>query len=346
MKAVFFLVTICLLTGLAQAAPDNRPTAPGLKAYPPELINWLKAWEQQVNRLSYRVDSTERHIREQTLLAAFQHTDTLSIPDLRQPLAVYRHTLPRVTVSTWITGLANSFWEDAFLFRVHPVGDGRQLRTLGRSRQKVQLQLPVQVNLSGILHDSQQPHHLRDEWYMVLEATNQKGIYQDFQIRSIQRIDKPVEVPNLTIGRLVDYEQQLEQNLIRILADPTRQGEALLKLQQLIPSDSVRVLTSQKSDALLLGDLLTLKLPVTTVARCRVVSFDISYCDNFFQQPDQSFVGQLTVLEGVSPAMSDATLFRHRRNDIIPVTASQVDWGEPVVTLSNVVISWENQQLP
>lgn len=327
---VWVLVYGWISLATAWAAP-HKPA--GVVIIDAAVANWLKTWENRVNRLSDRVDSTETTSRQQAALTVFFVADTVRIPDLRQPAVIYQHVVPAVSARTWIGGFSNLFWEDVFQFRIDPT----RSRVVEKKRNRVQLEVTVWVELSGIRNEGRQPHHLRDEWVLTVDATVAKKTYQDLAIRSIRRKGGPVELPGLTIAKVAGYHDQLQHWFVRFLADSTHRTEARQQLKQLMRSDTILVTTDGKVDTLTLDQLLTFRLNPAAVAHFQVQSFDMEYCDEFLQNPDKVLVGQLITLEGVTVSTENQQLYRRRRTDAVPFPQSQPG---PWAQASNVTVNW------
>jgi len=342
MKNLF--LTLIWLSGLTLLPFSAAFAKSGEPPVHPELTHWFDQWVAQVNHLSGRADSLKTEVQQQAAIQTFFVSDDVQIPDLNQPIDLYAANPLRTTVRQWVTKLADTYWQDAFQFHINSELTAEQVRIMGEEDQKTILKVTVPVSIQGIFRASRQSHRLSDEWVFELEATLDQQTYSAVRIRSVRRSGKPLNMPGLTNDKVVGYHDQLLQGLVSLLGDTTNQARDLAQLRQLLPADSVTVVTSQRSDKLTLNQLAALRLPVQQVAQCRIQSFNMSYCDDFFRNPDGSYVGQLTALEEVSIVRNNLQWYRHQRTDVIPVSHQQVQENKPLVTLSRVVVTWDTPQ--
>ena len=335
-----FLFLICL----GWLGPWSVGTASGQPAVHPELTRWFDQWAVQVNHLSGRTDSVKTGVQQQAALQAFLVADTVTMPDITEPAELYAVHPVRTTVQEWTKKLAATFWEDVFQFHLNSELQPEQVRVMGEDQQKTLLEVTISVSLQGIFRANRQPHRLSDEWVFELEATPEQQAYSHVRIRGIRRSGKPIVLPGLTNDKVVDYHDQLRQGLVSLLTDSTRRTSDLAQLRSLLPTDSVTVVRGQRADKLTLNQLASLRLPTQQVAQCRIESFDVAYCDDFFRNADGSYVGQQTALEGVSVVMNNLRWYRKQRTDVIPISHQQAQENKPLVTLSQVVVTWEAAQ--
>ncbi|RRB00101.1 hypothetical protein [Larkinella rosea] len=332
MKKTLILILLGIWISLATGwATPQKPS--GIVLMDSAVTNFLKRWENRVNRLSNRVDSAEINNRRQAALTGFFIADTVQIPDLRQPAVIYRHTIPQVSARNWVGGFSNLFWEDVFQFKINP----SRMQVVAKKRNRVQLEVTVFVELTGIRNEGRQPHHLRDAWVLTLEAKAMKSAYRDLAIRSIRRLGGPVELPGLTLAKVADYHDRLQHWFVRFLADSSQRTEARWHLKELMRSDTVLVRIDEKTDTLTLDQLLQLKLRTESVARFQVQSFDMEYCDEFLRNPDNVLVGQLILLEGITVSADNQQLYQRRRTDAVPFPSHHSGrWAQ----VSNVTVNW------
>lgn len=330
---LLFFITYGALGGRPLVEPDTtRLSATSTQ----EVAHWLADFQQAINQLSGQADSSLAKSQQEAFIHHFFVADTVHLPSL------LRAGLAANPGYIWLTRLKTTFWEGNFQFAI----DQRltSVQALSSNRRSVQLRVLIPITLFGIYVANRKPVQYNGQWLMTIRTDTHKGKLTNFRIQSVQATKWGDEPSGLTLNMVARYHQQLEATLLQILGAGPNQTEALSRIRQLIPQDTILLRTDHRVDTLLISQLpASGHQPLTGLNLYRVASFDLHFCTDFLRTADGQYTGRLTVLEGITASLATPQLYKSQRTDVVPIDPEIAQNSSYRATLSNVILTNEPQ---
>ncbi|SOD99728.1 hypothetical protein [Spirosoma fluviale] len=334
MKFIIHVLLLLITYGAFGGQPIARPDTTRLPATTTqEISRWLADFQQTINQLSGQADTSLARDQQASLLDRFFVADTVHLPGL------LRIGLPVNRAADWLTRMKAAFWERNFRFDIDQ--RTRSIQVVSSNRHSVQLQVLVPVTLFGIYIASRKPVQYRGQWRMTLRVDKHKDKLTNFRIQSVEAKKWGDEPSGLTLDMVSHYHQQLEASLLQVLGGGPNQTEALSRIRQLIPQDTLLLRTDHRTDTLVISQLGASVQQRSGWNLYRIASFDLHFCTDFLRTADGHYTGRLTVLEGVTASLATPQLYKSQRTDVVPVDPEIAQNSSYRATLSNVVLTNE-----
>ncbi|MDR6197258.1 hypothetical protein [Siphonobacter sp. SORGH_AS_0500] len=302
MKSTLTLLILSMLTmPLVWAQSSERQ----VKAF-------LLEYQQQVNRLSQCKQESEVMNAKR-----FFANDTLRIPAMLLPTALYRVSRSQISVHDWMQALPSFFWE-GFTYKLDTAHC--HFEELTQDKNQIWAKVTVPVVLHGLSLKTHQRHYYQEEQEILLSAERQGT--PRWQIEKMTGTGRGMKETPLNAQQLLDLNQFLQSSLIQLMYEktPATVREQLLeKLQSYVTLDA-KVFACKKTSgsSLSLREISQLNLTAEQAAACRVEGFDLVYQGNFFQDRSGNWQADMITLKGISVWMDGKVNYQDRQMNTLP----------------------------